>query len=468
MLGRVRKGIESIRSSLWFWPVVLSVVAMTLAQGTILLDQSGWLEASPQLAKLFERFGTIWLFGSGIDGARSLLATIATAMITIAATVFSITIVALSLAAGQMGPRLLRTFMRDRGTQAALGMFIATFAFCIVVLGVVDASGSKPFIPRASVTTALLLALASLAVLIFFIHHVAVSIQAPEVIAVVGKELRQAMEQLYPETLGSGERAVSTAVEPELPEDFMQSASPICAPESGYLQIIDGEALMDLAQEADVVLWVARVPGDYVIAGTELVRVWPAENNTPALGKRVRGAFTFGALRTPMQDIHFLFNQLVEIAQRALSPGINDPITAQACVDQLGAALGMLAQRRMPSPLRVGADGNLRVVAKSADFRSIVDAAFDPIRNYSASCLQVSLGLGSVIAELAQLTRTAEQRGALVEQARMIQRGAAQLPEERDRKAVETQCQRAIQALMGATAKEHLDATAARVAAPMS
>lgn len=468
MLRKARQAIDSIRSSLWFWPVVLSALAMTLAQGTILLDHSNWLERNSGIEQLSIRFGTTWLFGAGIDGARSLLATIATAMVTIAATVFSITIVALSLAAGQMGPRLLRTFMRDRGTQASLGMFIATFAFCVVVLGVVDASGPTPFIPRASVSTALVLALASLAVLIFFIHHVAVSIQAPQVIAVVGAELEQAMDGLYPEKLGSGERAVPMAVEPELAEDFMQNATPVDSPESGYLQGIDGEALMELALQADVVIWAPRAPGDFVIAGTELVRVWPGGKYAPELAEQIRSAFTFGVVRSPVQDVRFLVDQLVEIAQRALSPGINDPITAQACIDRLGAALGKLAQRRMPSPLRLGPDGKLRVIAKSESFRSIVDAAFDPIRNYSASCPQVSLRLGSVVAELAQLSSTSEQREALREQALMIQRGAAQLREPRDRKAVEAQCSLAIRALTGTRPSERLDETAERVAPAMS
>lgn len=457
MVAGARRIFDSIRSSLWFWPVVLSVASIALAQGTILLDQSGWLDSNTQVARLTDRFGTTWLFGAGINSARSLLATIAAAMVTIAATVFSITIVALSLAAGQMGPRLLRTFMRDRGTQASLGMFIATFAFCIVVLGVLDASGPKPFVPRVAVSSAFVLALASLAVLIFFIHHVAVAIQAPEVIAVVGRELQQAMEEVFPEMLGDDERAAPSAAQPELPERFMQDSAPIGAPVSGYLQVIDGAALIQIAHKADIVIWLARSPGDYVIAGTELLRVWPGERIETKLHKGLYAAFTFGGVRTPVQDVHFLLNQLVEIAQRALSPGINDPITAQACIDQIGAALGKVAQRRMPSSLRVDADGHLRVVAKSTSFRTLVDAAFDPIRNYSASSLQVSLRLGSVIEDLGQLAATAEQRSALLDQVQMIQRGAAQLIEERDRKAVEAQCLRAAQALKGSAGREYAE-----------
>ena len=192
MLNRLRAFAESTRSSLWFWPISMTTLGILLAQAMILLDQSAWIERQHLLATASDALGVVWLFGLGTAGARTLLATIAGSMITIAATVFSITIVALSLAAGQLGPRLLRTFMRDRGTQLSLGMFIATFAFCIVVLGVVHDDNTAPFVPRASATVALLLALGSLAVLIYFIHHVATSIQAPEVIAVVGSDLDDA------------------------------------------------------------------------------------------------------------------------------------------------------------------------------------------------------------------------------------------------------------------------------------
>ncbi len=451
MFERVRNVLEAIRTSLWVLPVLMTAVAMALAQGMILVDQSGWLDRHPGFGTLSEHLGMKWLFGTGVESARSLLATIGGSMVAIAATVFSITVVVLSLAAGQMGPRLLRTFMRDRGTQASLGMFIATFAYCIIVLGIVDASGATPFVPKASVSVALVLALTSLAVLIYFVHHVAKSIQAPEVISVVGKELEEAVDRLFPEQLGDDPAAEAKGAAPRLPDSFGQTSLPIRSRASGYLQLIDGEALVKLAAAADIIVWLRRRPGDHVIAGTEIARVWPGTKCTDDLGQRVRGAMELGRVRTPVQDVLFPVNQLVEIAQRALSPGINDPITAEACIDYLGSALGKLAQRGTPSGFRVDQEGKLRLVARRDTFESILGAAFDPIRNDARTSFRVSLRMGDVIVELAQLTRTPEQRQALVDQAQMIQRGAQDLREERDRVAVEDRCRQAIAALSGAT-----------------
>lgn len=200
MLSLLQRFTDSIRTSLWFIPLLMTCSALASAQGLILLDQSQWLQSFTALGRVSDRFGAQWLFGAGAEGARTLMATIASSMISIAATVFSITVVALSLAAGQMGPRLLRTFMRDRGTQGALGTFIATFAYAIVVLGVIETGEqSAPFVPKLAINFGVFLALVGLAVMIYFIHHVAKAIQAPEVIAVVGKELNSALTVRFPE-----------------------------------------------------------------------------------------------------------------------------------------------------------------------------------------------------------------------------------------------------------------------------
>ncbi len=437
MTSRLLSLLDSIRSSLWFWPIIMSIAALLLAQGTVWIDRSDWLE----------QMQLTWLFGAGIVGARMLLATIATAMISIAATVFSVTIVALSLAAGQMGPRLLRTFMRDRGTQASLGIVIATFAFCISVLGVVDASSKVVFVPRASVTMGLLLAMTSMAVLIYFIHHVAASIQAPNVIAVVGEELDDAIDRLFPEDVGRGDRSLAAEVTPALPPDYPVSSSSVLAPKSGYVQLINGESLVRIACAIDGLIWLACAPGAHVLEGTEIARVWPGAANSPDVSRKIQDALSIGAVRTPMQDVLYLVRQLVEIAQRALSPGINDPTTAEACVDRLGAALGTLLHRPTPSAFRRDDDGALRLMVQGASFEQFVTAAFDPIRNYSRSSQQVSLRLASLVAELAPLTREDSQRKALLLQAQMLDRAAAALPEPLDRKAVEAQCRRALDAL---------------------
>jgi uncharacterized membrane protein/small-conductance mechanosensitive channel len=436
MFGRLLTIVETIRGSLWFWPVILSLGALLLARGTITLDRSGWLDAQ-QIA---------WLFGSGTVGARTLLATVATAMISIAATVFSVTIVALSLAAGQMGSRLLRTFMRDRGTQASLGMFIATFAFCVTVLGVVDASSTEQFVPRVSVTTALVLAFVSLAVLIYFIHYVAASIQAPTVIRIVGDELDAAIKRLFPkhDDAEAGSSA-GTVANPLADSSGSPSLVPTCS--SGYLQLIDDGALVELACKADARIVLTRFPGDLAIAGTALAEVWPDHCNNADLTAGIQAAITSGWLRTPVQDPLYLVKQLVEIAQRALSPGINDPTTAESCIDRLASALGLLLGRRMPSPYHMDADGVVRLVAPRADFDDFVAAVFDPIRNYSGGSRQVLLRLAALLADLAPLIREVNQREPLLAQAERLERAASTLTDPGDRAAVEDASRRAIRLL---------------------
>ena len=445
MLNRLRAFAESTRSSLWFWPILMTTLGIFLAQATILLDQSEWIKRQYLLSTASDALGVEWLFGLGAEGARSLLATIAGSMISIAATVFSITIVALSLAAGQLGPRLLRTFMRDRGTQLSLGMFIATFAFCIVVLGVVHGGDAAPFVPSASVTTALVLALGSLAVLIYFIHHVATSIQAPEVIAVVGSDLDDAIEELFPLPLS----ASGDGVNPDAPPRVTDKAGAIVrSPKSGYVQRIDMDALVELATEADLVVGLARRPGDHVIAGTVIATIWPQSKLDDERSERVCKAFGFGRVRTPVQDLQNLINQLVEIAQRALSPGINDPSTAEACIDRLASALGNLAGRQLQSGHLTDESGCTRLLVSRPDtFKSLLDAAFDPIRNYSGGSLQVGVKLAGAISDLAQLAQGEEQRRALLDQAEMIGRMTQVLPESRDRQRLDAACQVAILAL---------------------
>lgn len=445
MLNRLRAFTDSIRSSLWFWPLLMTTLGIVLAQAMILLDQSAWIERQHLLSKTSDALGVAWLFGLGAEGARSLLATIAGSMISIAATVFSITIVALSLAAGQLGPRLLRTFMRYRGTQLSLGMFVATFAFCIVVLGVVHGGDTAAFVPSASVTAALVLALCSLAVLIYFIHHVATSIQAPEVIAVVGADLDDAIEKLFPAALSAPRNDLSPIGSPWANGE---GGATVRSSKSGYVQHIDMAALVELAAEADLVVGLARRPGDHVIAGTVIATIWPRTKLDGARGQRVCEAFGFGRVRTPVQDLQYLINQLVEIAQRALSPGINDPSTAEACIDRLASALGSLAGRQLQSGHLTDESGRTRLLVSRPDtFKSLLDAAFDPIRNYSGGSLQVGLTLAGAIAELAQLAQSEEQRQALLRQAEMIGRMAQALTEPRDRQQLEAACHAAILAL---------------------
>ena len=440
MKAHLLKYWDSLRSSFWFVPTTMACLAVALAAAAVEIDKT---VGDDWLARLD------YIYSGGAEGASLLLGTVAGSMIAIAGTVFSMTLVALSLASSQLGPRLLRNFMRDTVNQVVLGTFVATFLYCLLVLRTIRRADEVAFVPHLSVSIGLLLAMISIGVLIYFIHHVSISIQADEVVARVGRELRDGIDKLFPGQLGKSESEVSSAPgKADMPPGFEHEARPVAALEDGYLQLIDADALMALANEEDLLLRLERRPGHYLVKGQTMVMVWPGERVTEALVEKLNDAFVFGNQRTATQDVEFPVRQLVEIAVRALSPGINDPFTAVACVDRLGSALCSLAQHDLPSPLRFGADGRLRLVAQGPTFAGIVDTAFNQIRQSARSNPAVAIRMLDAISQIAGQLQLAQHAVCLQRHADMIIRGAREaVPEAEDRLAVEVRYVAAAQAL---------------------
>ena len=431
---------DRLLSSLWFIPTLMAVLAVGLSFATISLDQQVRYE-------FLNRIGLVW--AGGPDGAYALLSTVAGSMITVAGTVFSISIVALTLASSQFGPRLLRNFLRDTGNQVVLGTFIATFVYCLLVLRTIRSPEETLFVPYFSVTIGVLLAMTSIGVLIYYIHHVSVSIQAPQIVATVGRSLNQQVAQLYPRQLGRNEHPTEVRQRnEELPPAFDRDAVTFTGPASGYVTSLDNDRLMKLAAQHDLVIQLVHRPGDFVVRGATLGLVWPSEHVSLELKRDLADTFVMGLQRTPLQDVEFLFNELVEVAIRALSPAINDPFTAMASVDWLGAALCHLAQTEFPSPYRYDDQDNLRIVADPITFAEAVDTAFDQIREYGRTSTAVTLRLLDTLAIIAARTRTEDQRAALLRQAAMIERGSRTgLAEEMDRAKVQAYYQKLLRSL---------------------
>jgi uncharacterized membrane protein len=383
----------------------------------------------------------------GAEGASAVLGIIAGSMITIAGVVFSMTLVTLSLASSQLGPRLLRNFMRDTTTQVVLGTFIATFLYCLIILRTIRRADEVAFVPQLSVTVGVLLAVASVGVLIYFIHHVSISIQVNEIVAWISAELIEKVDGLFPDHIGRAASKIPTeSPDASLLEAFQKNARPVGADGDGYLQFIDGEALLALAKEEDLVVRLERKPGNYIVAGTPLALIWPASRATDRQEDRVRTHFVLGHQRTSEQDIEFGVNQLVEIAVRALSPGMNDPFTAITCIDRLSSFLCRLAARDMPSHHRHDDQDRLRLIAPADTFPEITSAAFNQIRQHSHSCAAVTIRLLESIAVIAGFTHRSQDRAALRHQAEMIARGAIEgLTEKDDLRVVEERHQAAIE-----------------------
>jgi len=390
-----------------------------------------------------------WIYTGGADGARAVLSSVASSMVSVVATAFSITIVALQLASSNFGPRLLRNFMQDTGNQIVLGTFIATFIYCLFVLRTIHAGGEgySLFVPQLSVTVGTGLAIVSIGVLIYFIHHASTIIQASHVITQVSGDLDKALERLFPGKIGESQANNSRQLG-EIPAKFDSEASPIKATGEGYLQAIDDDELMKICRQYNLLVHLKTRPGKFIVKGSNLAMAFPKKGVTESLKEQINEAFILGKERTEYQDLKFPIDQLVEIALRAISPGINDPFTAIRCIDRLSAGLSRLAQRDFPSPYRYDDEQNLRVIVEGVTFEGLVDAAFNQIRQYSKSDVAVTIRLLEAIACIATYTRNSKQREALRRQAEMILNSSReQISPEQDQKDVQEQYHQVIKAL---------------------
>lgn len=385
---------DALHSSFWFVPSLMALVAAILSFVTIRIDEATSVQFVNSL-------GFIW--SGGAEGARSILSTIAGSMITVAGVVFSIVIVALTLASSQFGPRLLRNFVRDTGNQITLGIFIATFLYCILVLRTIRVKDEGNFIPYISITCGLALAIASIGVLIYFIHHVSVAIQAENVIARVGQELAVSIDRHFPE---------KAAHESDLASALEQSFETVTAEKSGYLQTLDRSDLIQLAQTFRVTCVVKKLPGDFVFAGDTLVEVYRLfdEPLSAKFLKKTRSFFTLGAQRTESQDVRYGARQLSEIASRALSPGINDPYTAMGCIDWAAEALSRVAERFPAQRCYGDESGTFRILLEApATFGVMCAVALNPIIAYGADNPIIACHLMFSLRRLSGRLRSPEQ-----------------------------------------------------------
>lgn len=418
---------EKLRTSYWFIPSLMAVAALFVAFGANRLDEvwtPEWLWESG------------WAYKNEPEGARELLSTAAGGIIGVTGVVFSITVVALSLASQQFGPRLLYNFMRDRGNQFVFGTFIATYLYCLLIMRTIR-QGEESFVPHLSVFIAFVLVLLSLGVLIYFIHHVAESIQAMTVITVVHEDLQKKIETLFPSRCDQALPELWENSARQVPEDFAAIAMPVRAGKSGYLQAVNVSGLMQIACKHDLLIRFEQRPGHYVIRNSIIAQVLPRGEEMASWHEGIREAFIIGRQRTQEQDVEFLLHELVEIAVRALSPGINDPHTAINCIDRLGSALAELAGRAMPSPYLHEKAGTLRLISRPHTYQGLADAAIDQIRQYGIGSVAVTIRLLEMIGAVIPFAREETRRQPLLRQAGMIARGGAEaFPEEADRREI--------------------------------
>lgn len=404
-----------IIASLWFVPGAIVLAAIALAVGLVELDFR--LEMS--LREDWPR-----LFGSGADGSRALLAAIAGSMVTVGGTVFSITIVALSLASSQYSSRVLRNFMGDRANQTVLGTFVGVFVYCLVVLRTIS-DGESGFVPSLAVMGAVVLSLLSAGLLVYFFHHIASNIQAAQIIGVVHDDTVATIDELYPPR-EEQERDARPA-----PAGVRWTT--VGSHRTGYIQRADAGQLDAVATDAGCYLRLEHRIGDFVVTGTPLASLGVSSPVDRRLANRVRAAFTISRQRTADQDVAFGIRQLTDVAVKALSPGINDTTTALMCVDYLTAILIRLAGRRIDNPL--GGRPRARLVYRSPGFDDFAAGAFHPIRQNAARNPEVLLRLLDAIATVGRYSPAQATRRALSHHADLVEAAVAlgaMLPAERD------------------------------------
>ena len=413
--AQITKWLLEIRASYWFLPAVMVLGAIILSVCTISIDghvESDWPEKTP------------FLFSTQPEGARSLLATVAGSMITVAGVTFSLTLLAVSHASSQFGPRILNNFMRDRANQFTLGTFISTFIFCLLVLrtvrnaeestGLENAQIAEAFVPHISITVALILTLCSVGVLIFFIHHIPESIRLSNVVSRVGLDLQKSVDELFPEMLAHDQpEDNSNSPLDSVPSEFFEQAMVITLDHSGYVQTIDDQGILHVANENDLIVFLNCKPGDFYCPGTELLYAWPAERINDDVKTNLKSCYALGIHRTVSQNALFAVDQLVEVAQRALSPGINDPITANYCIDWLESALASMTQRKTSQVFRFNQNGELRLFTRPVGFEHFCVRVFDQLRQYVATDFNAAMHVIQTINSLRAVARSSKQLSVL-------------------------------------------------------
>ena len=407
LLVRRRVFWDNLHGALWFLPTV-SVVIFLVAGAVV--SRVSISNDSPLR----------WLAFQGTpEDARQLLIVVSSTMITVTGLVFALTIIALQIASGQYSPRLLRNFMRDRGTQLVLSIFVGAFAYSTAGLHTVgvQSPGEEAFIPRLAVSGSLGLALASLGVLIYFIHHLAHSIQIDTIMNTIVDETLYVIDDLYSDQLGSPEPEERC---PDLPAWAVALPSDC----SGYIQAIQPEALVRAATRHDLVIRLTRMVGDHVVAGTPIAWAWHRSADhappEPGLQEAIRDAVQVGFERTMLQDVPFGIRRLVDIGNKALSPAVNDPYTATQAVHHLSMVLCVLARRRLGNWLCRDEQGTVRVAVPFPEFADYLRLGTEEIRRFGAKEPTLARSLIQLLKDVGSSATSEDRRMASARHIRLV------------------------------------------------
>ncbi|TQS88053.1 DUF2254 domain-containing protein [Arthrobacter sp. TS-15] len=406
MNGRAVHVLDSLRTQLWPLPVLAVALAVVMGVALPALD-------SAVDGELPENVG-VFLFSGGPEAARSILQAISGSLITVTSLTFSLTVVTLQLASSQFSPRLLRTFTSDRFVHGTLALFLAAFAFALTVLRSVrdEGNGNTAFVPEISVTVAFALAIASVVGLVLFLAHLAREIRVETMMRRVNLETQDTIDRVFAEDRPAHGPAPVPA----------SQGVPITSSSSGFLTSVDKDALLRAVTTCGAVVRLDVPPGSSLVVGVPFATAWAVKKGAmlgaetrEKLTHEVNAALATGFERTNVQDVGFGFRQLVDVAVRALSPGINDPTTAVHVIGHLSDLLCRLADRNPGPEHLTDEDGRIRVVLSLPTLRDLLDMAMDQPRKYGAGDPAVADRLLGLLHELAWCDRKGQYREEILD-----------------------------------------------------
>jgi uncharacterized membrane protein len=408
---------DRLKVSFWFAPAFMALGAVMLAWAMYWLDS-----LVPNEALASSRF-----ILAGTPGElRSALLSMAGTVLATAGVVFTLLTLPLSTVAAQYGSRLLRLFLGDRTTQFVLGMFVATFVYCIAAALSIPSGDTLRESPQLTASLGVYLMLATFATLILLVQHISTMLQAPNIAAAAGVELQNVVSAEVSNEATSGDegrgRLDIRPASQDTPSALTEiDGYPIRARRTGYIQFVDPDTLLTLAREQDLTIRLLRRPGHHIWSGAVVALVSPTDRVDEQLDKLIRRAFQIGNGRTPSQDVEYAVNQLTEMAVRAMSPAINDPFTAMTCLDHVGHGLVEFIRQGQKSSHYYDRAGKLRLMLEPVTFDVLLSAAFDMLRHASCDNASVLLHMLKVIDLIGQEAQTPEARQQLLRHVRLIQ-----------------------------------------------
>tara|TARA_R110000764_G_scaffold4085_1_gene16886 strand:- start:3004 stop:4335 length:1332 start_codon:yes stop_codon:yes gene_type:complete len=396
MISKLYNSWQILKTNLWFFPALMCLFYLIMTVGLYQIE-SLYLQ-NIKLPSI--------LFSGSAEDAKSLAIVLLSSMITMATLAISITMVVLSLAATQLGPRLIRSFMSDRKTKMFISLFFGAVVTCFTLTMILHDATPKDYTPKITITAVFLICFSNLFVLLAFVHHVALSSIADEVIIKVAADLNASFDRLTISEQGTEYKEPDTS---EWPKDFEHKRKRFYFERSGYVQHINYDQMMCLAQEHGLYIQIFFKAGHFLVEGEDGVRVYPKSKLNNDIEQAIRSCFIIGTTRTATQDIEYSIRHLVEIGLRAQSPGMDDNFTAITVLDHLSAAMAILFQKETPLEWREDAEGRVRIWAKQSDESEIIFSAFDQMRHSARNKPDIVYHILKKLKILCELARTKAQ-----------------------------------------------------------